>query len=178
VSSDEDSDDDSSSSDDDSSSSDDEDSSSDDDSAALAAHTKKKKEEAAVKAKAASEAAANWKPTPPSKKRKTAEIVTERGSDGAQALLQGGTPFKRVDDGYWGEVATKDGGAMADNSYEGVFGADGFGSRASEKLLTVRGKDFRHEKTKRKRSYNGFAKSGGAISMQSFSTKYQYSDEE
>jgi hypothetical protein len=96
----------------------------------------------------------------------------ERGSDGAQAL-SAGKPFQRVDDHYWGEVATKDGGAMADNSYEGAFGSGGFGSRASEKLSRVRGKDFRHEKTKRKRTFNGFSKSGGAINMESFSTKYK-----
>jgi hypothetical protein len=73
----------------------------------------------------------------------------------------------------------KDGGAMADNSYEGAFGASGFGVKASEKLLTVRGKDFCREKNKRKRTFNGFSKSaGGAISRESFSTKYQYSDDE
>lgn len=43
--------------------------------------------------------------------------------------------------------------------------------------MTVRGKDFRHEKTKRKRSYNGFAKNGGAIDQNVRSTKYQYDDE-
>ena len=67
---------------------------------------------------------------------------------------------------------------MADNSYEGTFGQTGFGGKASEKLLTVRGKDFCREKNKRKRTFNGFSKSGGAISMDSFSTKYQYSDDE
>ena len=65
---------------------------------------------------------------------------------------------------------------MADNSYEGAFGNDGFGARSSEKLMKVRGKDFRHEKTKRKRSFNGFARTGGKINMQSFSTKYTYDD--
>jgi len=70
------------------------------------------------------------------------------------------------------------GGAFADNSYEGVFGYTGFGARASEKLLQVRGKDFRHEKTKRKRSFNGFAKNGNLITLESNSTKYQYSEDE
>mmetsp|Transcript_26773 Transcript_26773/g.61633 ORF Transcript_26773/g.61633 Transcript_26773/m.61633 type:complete len:95 (-) Transcript_26773:158-442(-) len=94
-------------------------------------------------------------------------------------MLSKGTPFKRVDDQYWGGVAEKDGGAMADNSYGGTYGDAGYGSLASTKLLAVRGKDFKHEKTKRKRSYNGFARAGGAISTDSFSTKFQYpSDEE
>jgi hypothetical protein len=117
-------------------------------------------------------------PTPPKKAGVVANVTTKLGSDGAQALSNG-KPFKRVDDQYWGDVATKDGGAMADNSYEGAFGSDGFGVKASEKLLTVRGKDFCREKNKRKRTFNGFSKSaGGAITMNSFSTKYQYSDDE
>jgi len=62
--------------------------------------------------------------------------------------------------------------AMADNSYEGVFGDAGFGAKASAKLLQVRGKRFQHEKTKAKRSYNGFAKTGQGINMESFSTKF------
>jgi hypothetical protein len=43
-----------------------------------------------------------------------------------------------------------------DNSYEGTFGQDGWGWKAQEVLGKVRGKDFRHEKTKKKRgSYKG-----------------------
>lgn len=49
-----------------------------------------------------------------------------------------------------------------------AFGVDGYGAKASEKLMTVRGKDFRHEKTKKKRgSYRG-----GSITMDSNSFKY------
>jgi hypothetical protein len=100
------------------------------------------------------------------------------GTDGAQALIKG-KPFQRVDSGYWAEEAAKHGGAVADNSYEGAFGNAGFGARSSEKLQKVRGKDFRHEKTKRKRSFNGFARTGGQIdTSQTFSTKFNYSDEE
>ena len=45
---------------------------------------------------------------------------------------------------------------MEDNTYEGTFGTQGYGYLANEKLKTVRGKDFRHEKTKKKRgSYRG-----------------------
>ena len=139
-----------------------------------------KRREAAEKAKAAAAAAANWKPSPLSKKKSkndTTTVITKAGTDGAQAQISG-TPFKRVDDSYWGDVATKQGGAIADNSYEGAFGASGFGVKASEKLLTVRGKDFCREKNKRKRTFNGFSKSaGGSIGLKSFSTKFQYDDE-
>ena len=49
-----------------------------------------------------------------------------------------------------------------------AFGNDGYGAKASEKLMTVRGKDFRHEKTKKKRgSYRG-----GEITLASNSFKY------
>ena len=45
---------------------------------------------------------------------------------------------------------------LLDNSYEGTFGNSGWGAKASEKLLTTRGKSFRHEKTKKKRGgYRG-----------------------
>lgn len=51
---------------------------------------------------------------------------------------------------------------------EKAFGVDGYGAKASAKLMTVRGKDFRHEKTKKKRgSYRG-----GEITMASNSFKY------
>jgi hypothetical protein len=43
-----------------------------------------------------------------------------------------------------------------DNSYVGTFGASGWGFKAQQILGKVRGKDFRHEKTKKKRgSYKG-----------------------
>lgn len=45
-----------------------------------------------------------------------------------------------------------------DNSYEGTFGQAGWGFKAQQALGKVRGKDFRHEKTKKKRgSYRGGA---------------------
>ena len=74
---------------------------------------KHKKKEAALKAKQAAEAALAWTPK---KSEVVAEIKTERGTDGAQAL-SAGKPFQRVDDSYWGEAACKE-GALADNSYE------------------------------------------------------------
>jgi hypothetical protein len=48
------------------------------------------------------------------------------------------------------------------------FGEDGFGAKANMILSTVRGKDFRHEKTKRKRG----TYKGGEISLASNSFKY------
>lgn len=66
---------------------------------------------------------------------------------------------------------------MADNSYEGNFGEAGYGAKSSEKLLLVRGKDFTREKNKRKRSFNGFARTGGQINTgTSFSTKFNYDE--
>lgn len=53
-------------------------------------------------------------------------------------------------------------------SDEKQFGEDGYGFKASAILSQVRGKDFRHEKTKKKRgNYRG-----GAITLGSNSFKY------
>ena len=61
---------------------------------------------------------------------------------------------------------------MSVPSWQGTFGQGGYGFKASEKLSKVRGKDFRHEKTKKKRgSYRG-----GEISMNSYSVKFDDSD--
>lgn len=64
---------------------------------------------------------------------------------------------------------------LQDNSYWAKDGADiGYGAKAQEVLGQVRGRDFRHEKTKKKRgSYRG-----GLIDQQSHSIKFNYSDEE
>ncbi|KAL5549475.1 hypothetical protein UlMin_004706 [Ulmus minor] len=64
---------------------------------------------------------------------------------------------------------------LKDNSYWAKDGADiGYGAKAQEVLGQVRGRDFRHEKTKKKRgSYRG-----GQIDQQSYSVKFNYSDEE
>ncbi len=51
---------------------------------------------------------------------------------------------------------------------EKAFGADGYGAKANKVLATVKGKDFRHEKTKRKRS----TYRGGQITLESNSFKY------
>ncbi|WCJ42311.1 Nucleolar and coiled-body phosphoprotein 1 [Euphorbia peplus] len=64
---------------------------------------------------------------------------------------------------------------LKNNSYWAKDGADiGYGAKAQEILEQVRGRDFRHEKTKKKRgSYRG-----GQIDLNSHSVKFNYSDEE
>ncbi|TXG61111.1 hypothetical protein EZV62_012474 [Acer yangbiense] len=64
---------------------------------------------------------------------------------------------------------------LKDNSYWAKDGAEiGYGAKAQEVLGQVRGRDFRHEKTKKKRgSYRG-----GLIDLQTHSVKFNYSDEE
>merc|ERR1739842_198700 len=116
----------------------------------------------------AAKAAEAWMP----KKQKINE-TDDNGKSSSGST--GGSPFKRVDVEKWATHAEQDG--VADNSYENAFGSEGFGARSSEKLIMVRGKDFRHEKTKRKRSFNGFARTGGAISMNSNSIKYQFNSD-
>lgn len=64
---------------------------------------------------------------------------------------------------------------LQDNSYWAKDGAEyGYGAKAQEVLGQVKGRDFRHEKTKKKRgSYRG-----GVIDFQSHSIKFNDSDEE
>lgn len=64
---------------------------------------------------------------------------------------------------------------LQNNSYWAKGGAEiGYGAKAQEVLGQVKGKDFRHEKTKKKRgSYKG-----GLIDLQAHSIKFNYSDEE
>ncbi|XP_022753443.1 lisH domain-containing protein C1711.05-like [Durio zibethinus] len=64
---------------------------------------------------------------------------------------------------------------LEDNSYWAKDGAEnGYGAKAQGILGQVRGRDFRHEKTKKKRgSYRG-----GQIDLQSHSVKFNYSDDE
>ncbi|CAF2137414.1 unnamed protein product [Brassica napus] len=80
-------------------------------------------------------------------------------------------PFQRVN--VEEVVFTDD--RLKDNSYWAKGGADsGYGAKAQEVLGQVRGRGFRHEKTKKKRgSYRG-----GEIDLQSHSVKFEYSDDE
>jgi hypothetical protein len=61
------------------------------------------------------------------------------------------------------------------NSYAAKFGEGGYGAKASEKMVNVRGKDFRHAKTKAKR---GTFRGMGAITGASNSFKYSSSEAE
>merc|ERR1712086_182656 len=73
------------------------------------------------------------------------------------------------------ENATYEDAFLKDNTYEGTFGADGWGAKASAILLQTKGKGFRHEKTKKKR---GTYKGGKIDDFQVNSYKFQYSDSE
>jgi len=54
------------------------------------------------------------------------------------------------------------------NDYQSSFGNNGYGHNANQTMMDKRGKDFKAEKTKKKRgSYRG-----GAISMESNSIKF------
>ncbi|KAK4368907.1 hypothetical protein RND71_012699 [Anisodus tanguticus] len=63
---------------------------------------------------------------------------------------------------------------LKDNSYWAKDGADiGYGAKAQEVLGQVKGRNFRHEKTKKKRgSYRG-----GIIDLNSHSVKFNYDEE-
>ncbi|KAH7365187.1 hypothetical protein KP509_18G012900 [Ceratopteris richardii] len=94
-----------------------------------------------------------------------------KGSSSDKKAPSGALAFKRVD---VGKVEFLD-PRLTDNSYWAKDGADdGYGAKAQAVLGLVRGKDFRHEKTKKKRgSYRG-----GVIGLESHSIKFENSDEE
>ncbi|NP_001168628.2 uncharacterized protein [Zea mays] len=81
------------------------------------------------------------------------------------------TPFQRikVDDVRFADDR------LQDNSYWAKGGADtGYGAKAQEILGQVKGRGFRHEKTKKKRgTYRG-----GQIDLQTHSIKFENSDDE
>jgi hypothetical protein len=79
----------------------------------------------------------------------------------------GNVPFKRVNTEEAMGLITHE--ELADNSYVGKFGEGGYGFRANAILSQVRGKDFRHEKTKKKRgSYRGGVIDTGAVNSFKF----------
>lgn len=90
--------------------------------------------------------------------------TAEEADDGGAAR-----PFQRVKADEW-----LDKKGSWNNSYEATFGQGGWGFKAQQVLGQVRGKDFRHEKTKKKRgSYRG-----GAIDPSAtFSYKFDSDDE-
>ena len=81
--------------------------------------------------------------------------VSAKSSPGGSASKA----FQRVNVDEWmGQTGSQN------NSYEAAFGSGGWGASANAVLKTVRGKDFRHEKTKKKRgSYRGGAIDMGAV---------------
>jgi hypothetical protein len=95
------------------------------------------------------------------KKEKEPKDVGGYSSGGGEGSGREGTAakaFQRVKAEEW--LGKK---GSWDNSYVGTFGTDGWGFKAQQVLGQVRGKDFRHEKTKKKRgSYRGGAIDVGA----------------
>jgi hypothetical protein len=82
-----------------------------------------------------------------------------------------GSPFKRVNVEEAYELLSKEDKELHDNSYMAKFGGGGYGAKANDVLSKVRGKDFRHEKTKKKRgSYRG-----GLIDINS-NNSYKFED--
>ncbi|CAD6266909.1 unnamed protein product [Miscanthus lutarioriparius] len=81
------------------------------------------------------------------------------------------TPFQRIQV----DSVTFADERLQDNSYWAKGGADtGYGAKAQEILGQVRGRGFRHEKTKKKRgTYRG-----GQIDLQTHSIKFENSDDE
>ena len=65
-------------------------------------------------------------------------------------------PFSRVDATAAAALLQGQDGRLRDNSYRGACGAAGWGSKANDVLLQVKGDRFRHKKTKKKRgTYRG-----------------------
>ncbi|CAN1231674.1 Nucleolar and coiled-body phosphoprotein 1 [Linum grandiflorum] len=109
-------------------------------------------------------------------KSKSADTQTQESNgqaieDGALAKPTTAQRFQRV---KADEVVFSD-ERLKDNSYWAKDGAEiGYGAKAQEVLGQVKGKGFRHEKTKKKRgSYRG-----GQIDQNTHSVKFNYSDEE
>jgi len=93
------------------------------------------------------------------------EVKTPKSSSKSPSTRSPAAAFQRVKTEEWSQHVKEN---LADNSYVKQFGDDGYGAKANKVLSSVRGKDFRHEKTKRKRgTYRG-----GSISMESNSFKY------
>lgn len=100
-----------------------------------------------------------------------AKTKKQKDTPGKAKTPTGALAFKRVD----AEKVSFSDARLSDNSYWAKDGAEeGYGAKAQEVLGLVRGRDFRHEKTKKKRgSYRG-----GLIGLQSHSIKFENSDED
>jgi len=114
-----------------------------------------------------------------------AEAAAKGGKQGKQGK-GGNVPFQRIKSDEVSYLKVKGGQTEAqrllDNTFESKFKdtyADGevredYGAKASAILAAVRGKDFRHEKTKKKRG----TYKGGPIDMNSNSIKFVNSSDE
>ena len=116
--------------------------------------------------------------SPPAKRRRVGEegdavAAGEDNKEGEEANPQRpkhkqGTPFRRVDPSLASKAIVKD------NSYYGS-NVSQWGAKAADTLDAVRGRDFRHEKTKKKRG----TYQGGHIDVNAIhSKKFADSDEE
>jgi outer membrane biosynthesis protein TonB len=110
------------------------------------------------------------------------EEVEEKPKKGSKAGKNGNVPFQRIKSDEVTYLKVKGGQNEAerllDNTFESKF-ADGqlredYGAKASAILVAVRGKDFRHEKTKKKRG----TYKGGPIDLASNSIKFVNSSDE
>ena len=120
---------------------------------------------------------------------KAAAAPAAAAEDGAKATgknKKGNVPFQRIKSDEVSYLKVRGGEAEAarllDNTFESKFKdtwADGevredYGAKASAILSQVRGKDFRHEKTKKKRG----TYKGGPVDMASNSIKFVNSSDE
>ena len=79
-----------------------------------------------------------------------------RPASGGKGAPRSNVPFHRVDESAATAMVAAQAKELADNTYEGTFGASGWGAKANDVLGKVKGDRFRHEKTKKKRgSYRG-----------------------
>lgn len=103
--------------------------------------------------------------------RNGGKSAVEKTSNKRNGSVEAKTAFQRV---KVNEVEFVD-ERLKDNSFWAKHGAEfGYGANAQQVLGQVKGRDFRHEKTKKKRgSYRG-----GQIDLDSHSIKFNYSDED
>ncbi len=169
---------------------DDSDDSDDDDSedeAAAAARAKAKKKAAKAAAAEAAAAAAAAKAPAAKRKRTLSTASSDAGGGGGKGAGDDwqpaagsvvpkapapkgprttNTPFHRVSVTAVEEQGLIFAKELADNTYEGTYGESGWGAKANAILGKVKGKDFRHEKTKKKRgTYRGGTIDGSTSSF-------------
>ncbi|KAH0481100.1 MAG: uncharacterized protein KVP18_003565 [Porospora cf. gigantea A] len=110
------------------------------------------------------------RPTPNKKRKTDDKALVEDIAEAADAQLAEPVRkhFQRVDSSKYQERML-----VVDNSYAANYKNDAFAAKAAEELGRVRGRDFRHEKSKKKRA--GW-RSGGSLTDGSNSFKFPESD--